>query len=85
MFESFNFNEIIVPHRKETLYAREYKLLHELNSNKDYRNLKLEYNSTYRASRARIVLINYAKAYNMPFVFTTRKTTLFVIKEEENV
>lgn len=85
MFESFNFNETIVPHRKATLYAREYKLLHELNGNKDYRNLKLEYNSPYRASHARISPIDYAKAHNMPFVFMTRKSTLYVVKEEENV
>ena len=85
MFESFEFNKAIVPRRNKSLYTRERNLLHELNSKKDYKNLALEYNSPYRASRARISLIKYAKAYNMPFVFMTRKSTLYVVKEDENV
>lgn len=85
MFESFEFNKAIVPRRNKSLYTREQNLLHELNSKKDYKNLALEYNSPYRASHARISLIDYAKAHNMPFAFMTRKSTLYVVKEEENV
>lgn len=85
MFESFEFNKAIVPHRKNMLYAREEKLLHELNSREDYTNLAFEYNSPYKATNARMNLIKYAKAYNMPFAFMTRKSTLYVVKEEDNV
>ena len=84
MFESFEFNKAIVPRRNKSLYTREQNLLHELNSKKDYKNLALEYNSPYRASHARISLIDYTKAHNMPFAFMTRKSTLYVVKEDEN-
>ena len=77
MFESFKFNEVIVPRKGKSLYTREQNLLHELNSTEEYTNLALEYNSAYRAIHARTSLMTYAKSYNMPFRFTTRRSTLF--------
>ena len=84
MFESYNFNQPVGIIRGKSLYTREHELLHELNSNEEYTNLAFEYNSTYRATHARTSLMTYAKSFNMPFRFTTRRSTLFVIKEENN-